>query len=61
MIRRFGQYIRTFSNTNVVDFNICMAFTHANYYVSYGIHRVNGSSIQNEDEFMDGYPAEQMI
>lgn len=56
-----GQYIGTFSNTNVVDFNIGMALTHANYYVSYGIHRVNGGSIQNGDEFMDGYPAEQMI
>lgn len=56
-----GQYIGTFSNTNVVDFNIGMALTHANYYFSYGIHRVNGGSIQNGDEFMDGYPAEQMI
>lgn len=56
-----GQYIGTFSNMNVVDFNIGMALTHANYYVSYGIHRVNGGNIQNGDEFMDGYPAEQMI
>lgn len=56
-----GQYIGTFSNTNVIDFNIGMALTHANYYISYGIHRVNGGNIQNGDEFMDGYPAEQMI
>lgn len=56
-----GQYIGTFSNTNVVDFNIGMALTHANYYVSYGVHRVNGGNIQNGDEFMDGYPAEQMV
>jgi type IX secretion system PorP/SprF family membrane protein len=56
-----GQYIGTFSNMNVVDFNIGMALTHANYYLSYGIHRVNGGNIQNGDEFMDGYPAEQMI
>ncbi len=56
-----GQYIGTFSNMNVVDFNIGMALTHANYYVSYGIHRVNGGNFQNGDEFMDGYPAEQMI
>lgn len=56
-----GQYFGTFSNTNVIDFNIGMALTHANYYISYGIHRVNGGNIQNGDEFMDGYPAEQMI
>ncbi|MBS4040891.1 MAG: type IX secretion system membrane protein PorP/SprF [Flavobacteriales bacterium] len=56
-----GQYIGTFSNMNVIDFNIGMALTHANYYVSYGIHRVNGGNIQSGDEFMDGYPAEQMI
>ena len=56
-----GQYLGTFSNTNVIDFNIGLALTHANYYVSYGIHRVNGGSIQNGDEFIDGYPAEQMI
>ncbi|GMQ26620.1 hypothetical protein Aoki45_33030 [Algoriphagus sp. oki45] len=56
-----SQYIGTFSNTNVIDINIGMALTHANYYVSYGIHRVNGGNIQNGDEFIDGYPAEQMI
>jgi type IX secretion system PorP/SprF family membrane protein len=56
-----GQYLGTFSNTNVLDFNIGIALTHAKYYVSYGMHRVNGGSIQNGDEFMDGYPAEQMI
>lgn len=56
-----GQYYGTFSNLNVLDFNIGMALTHANYYVSYGIHRVNGGNIQSGDEFMDGYPAEQMV
>ncbi|MFD2036957.1 type IX secretion system membrane protein PorP/SprF [Belliella marina] len=56
-----GKYIGTFSNTNVLDFNIGMALTHANYYISYGVHRVNGGSIQNGDEFMEGYPAEQMV
>jgi type IX secretion system PorP/SprF family membrane protein len=56
-----GQYIGTFSNLNVIDFNIGMALTHANYYVSYGIHRVNGGKLQNGDEFMDGYPAEHMV
>lgn len=56
-----GQYIGTFSNLNVIDFNIGMALTHTNYYLSYGIHRVNGGKLQRGDEFMDGYPAEHMI
>ncbi|ERM80229.1 hypothetical protein P872_14060 [Rhodonellum psychrophilum GCM71 = DSM 17998] len=56
-----GKYLGSFSNLNVLDFNVGMALTHANYYFSYGIHRVNGGSIQNGDEFMDGYPAEQMV
>lgn len=56
-----GQYLGTFSNTNVLDINIGMALTHSNYYLSYGIHRVNGGNIQSGDEFIDGYPAEQMI
>lgn len=56
-----GQYLGTFSDLQVIDFNIGIALTHANYYLSYGMHRVNGGSIQSGDEFMDGYPAEQMI
>lgn len=56
-----GQYIGTFSNVNVIDFNLGMALTHENYYLSYGIHRVNGGSLQSGDEFMDGYPSEHMV
>lgn len=56
-----GRYLGTFSYTNVLDFNIGMALTHENYYLSYGIHRVNGGNIQSGDEFINGYPAEQMI
>lgn len=56
-----GRYLGTFSNLNVIDFNIGLALTHANYYVSYGIHRVNGGSLQRGDGFMNGYPAEHMV
>ncbi|WP_234364295.1 type IX secretion system membrane protein PorP/SprF [Lunatibacter salilacus] len=56
-----GKYLGTFSNLNVLDFNVGMALTHANYYFSYGVHWVNGGNIQNEGDFMDGYPAEQMV
>ena len=56
-----SQYLGTFSNMNVIDFNLGMALTHSKYFFSYGVHRVNGGNIQSGDEFMDGYPAEQMI
>ncbi|TXE06929.1 type IX secretion system membrane protein PorP/SprF [Algoriphagus aquimarinus] len=56
-----GQYIGQFSNMSVVDFNLGMALTHANYYISYGIHRVNGGKITNGDEFMNGYPASSIF
>ncbi|PZV82155.1 type IX secretion system PorP/SprF family membrane protein [Algoriphagus aquaeductus] len=56
-----GKYYGTFSNLNVIDFNIGMALTHANYYLSYGVHRVNGGKSQRGDEFMEGYPAEHMV
>jgi len=56
-----GQYLGQFSNMNVVDFNLGIALTHANYYVSYGIHRVNGGRISSGDEFMEGYPASNVV
>lgn len=56
-----GQYIGQFSNMNVVDFNLGIALTHANYYFSYGIHRVNGGKLTSGDEFMDAYPASSII
>src|SRR5690606_36069541 len=56
-----GQYIGQLSNMNVVDFNLGMALTHSNYYVSYGIHRVNGGKITSGDEFVDAYPASSIF
>jgi type IX secretion system PorP/SprF family membrane protein len=56
-----GQYFGAFSDMQVIDFNLGMAFTHKKYYFSYGVQRVNGGKISSGDEFMNGYPAEQMI
>ncbi|RAI88306.1 PorP/SprF family type IX secretion system membrane protein [Algoriphagus yeomjeoni] len=56
-----GQYVGQFSNMNVVDFNLGIALTHANYYFSYGIRRVNGGKITSGDEFMDAYPASSIF
>ena len=52
-----GQYLGSFSDMQVIDFNIGVALTHEQYYFSYGVHRVNGGAIQSGDEFMDGYAA----
>ncbi|WP_339864449.1 type IX secretion system membrane protein PorP/SprF [uncultured Algoriphagus sp.] len=56
-----GQYVGQFSNMNVIDFNLGIALTHANYYLSYGIRRVNGGKITSGDEFMDAYPASSIF
>lgn len=56
-----GQYVGQFSNMNVVDFNLGIALTHSNYYLSYGIHRVNGGKVTSGDEFMDGYPSSSIF
>jgi type IX secretion system PorP/SprF family membrane protein len=56
-----SQYVGTFSDMSVVDFNMGIALTHRNYYFSYGVQRINGGKISSGDQFMDGYSAEQMI
>lgn len=56
-----GQYVGQFSNMDVVDFNLGIALTHANYYFSYGIHRVNGGRLTSGDEFLDAYPASSIF
>ncbi len=56
-----GQYLGTFSNMGIFDFNLGLALTHRQYYISYGMHRVNGGRITNGDGFMDRYPAVTMV
>lgn len=56
-----SQYLGSFSDMQVIDFNMGMALTHRNYYVSYGVQRINGGSVSRGDQFMDGYPAEQIV
>lgn len=57
----FGEYVGQFSDMQVVDFNIGLALTHKKYYLSYGIHRVNGGQLTKGDQFMNAYPAEKMV
>lgn len=56
-----GQYLGQFTDMTVTDFNIGMALTHRNYYVSYGMHRVNGGRLTSGDAFMDRYPASNIL
>jgi type IX secretion system PorP/SprF family membrane protein len=56
-----GRYVGSFTDMQVLDFNLGIALTHANYYVSYGMHRVNGGKKTSGDAFMTGYPSEKLI
>jgi len=51
-----GQYVGSFSNMDVLDFNLGLALTHPNYYVSYAVHQVNQGAISSGDIFMDRLP-----
>jgi type IX secretion system PorP/SprF family membrane protein len=48
---KLTEYIGSFSNMSVVDFNLGMALTHPNYYVSYAMHHVNQGAISRGDDF----------
>ncbi len=51
-----GQYVGSFSDMNVLDFNLGMALTHTNYYVSYAVHHVSRGVISSGDVFMERMP-----
>jgi hypothetical protein len=39
------QYQGSFANLQVLDFNMGMALTHSQYYISYGVQQVNGGQV----------------
>lgn len=51
-----SRYLGSFANMSIVDFNLGFALTHANFYLSYGVHNVNGGSLSKGDLFMSGVP-----
>lgn len=55
------QYVGGFANMSVLDFNLGLALTHPNYYVSYGVHNVNQGSISRGDVFMDRKPMVNIV
>ncbi|MBS9525631.1 type IX secretion system membrane protein PorP/SprF [Litoribacter alkaliphilus] len=56
-----GQYYNNFANMNVLDFNIGLAITHANYYLSYGAHNVNKGALSSGDVFMERKPTVSIL
>jgi type IX secretion system PorP/SprF family membrane protein len=56
-----NQYLGGFATMNVVDFNLGLALTHPNYYVSYAAHNVNGGGLSRGDVFMDGKPLVNIV
>ena len=56
-----GQYLGSFANMQIIDFNLGLALTHENYYLSYGMHNVNGGRLSSGDVFMDGKPVSMMV
>ena len=53
---KINQYLNGFANMQVLDFNIGMALTHPNYYISYTVHNVNQGAISSGDTFSDRKP-----
>ncbi|WP_158860404.1 PorP/SprF family type IX secretion system membrane protein [Lunatibacter salilacus] len=48
------RYLGSFANMEILDFNLGLALTHKNYYISYAVHNLNGGRLNNGDSFMDG-------
>lgn len=56
-----AQYLNQFANMQVLDFNIGLALTHRNYYLSYGMHNVNKGALNSGDVFMDRKPSVSIV
>ncbi|MDF2158551.1 type IX secretion system membrane protein PorP/SprF [Algoriphagus sp. CAU 1675] len=51
-----NKYLGNFANMTMVDFNLGIALTHNNYYLSYAVQNVNEGRINGGDVFMDKKP-----
>jgi len=49
-----GRYANTFANLAILDFNLGLALTHNNYYISYAVHNVNGGKLNKGEVLMEG-------
>jgi type IX secretion system PorP/SprF family membrane protein len=51
-----NQYMNSFANMQILDFNLGMSITHQNYYFGYGAQNVNQGGISNGDIFIESKP-----
>ncbi|GAB2635401.1 PorP/SprF family type IX secretion system membrane protein [Belliella aquatica] len=51
-----SQYLNSFANMGIVDFNLGLALTHQNYYIGYSMQNINQGSIRFGDVFFDKKP-----
>ncbi|KEO73932.1 PorP/SprF family type IX secretion system membrane protein [Anditalea andensis] len=56
-----AQYLNQFANMQVLDFNMGLAFTHRNYYLSYGRHNLNKGAISSGDIFIERKPSVNIV
>lgn len=58
---KIAQYMNGFANMQVLDFNLGLALTHNNYYLSYGVHNVNKGQFSRGDVFMERKPTVNIV
>lgn len=51
-----SQYLNSFANMGLIDFNFGLALTHQNYYIGYSMHNINQGSINYGDVFYNVKP-----
>lgn len=51
-----SQFLNSFANMTILDFNLGMAFTSQNYYFSYAAHNLNRGGISSGDIFLESKP-----
>lgn len=56
-----NQFVNSFANMTILDFNVGMAFTSENYYFSYAAHNLNGGSISSGDIFLESKPIASIL
>lgn len=48
-----SQFLNSFADMTIIDFNLGAALTHQNYYLAYGVQNVNRGQISRGEVFLD--------
>lgn len=51
-----NQFLNTYAEMRIMDFNMGMAFTHQNFYFAYGLQNVAAGKLRSRDIFLDEKP-----